>query len=255
MKNFCFDIETIPVDTERLNAIIPPFNADEVRVGNLTDPEKIAAKIERARTEHFQRYYKRAALSALTGSIAMIGVLGASDGDPIIFVGPNEAETITAFFEFWLYHTNEGAHWLGFNIKNFDVPFLVRRAWLHKIPVAPGFVKGRYLPAFFTDLMELWTGPEHAAQFEVSLNDLALYFGFEPKTANGADFHELLRYKPDEARDYLRHDLRLTYRIAEAMHALKYPTPASVAQPAPAPEPEPEPKLEPVEEKQLIKFY
>jgi hypothetical protein len=97
--------------------------------------------------------------------------------------------------------------------------------------------------------MELWTGPEHAAQFEVSLNDLALYFGFQPKTANGADFHELLRYKPDEARDYLRHDLRLTYQIAEAMHALKYPTPTPVVQSAPEPESEPETVQE------LIKFY
>ena len=234
MKNFVFDLETVPLDTDTLAQRIPPFDPESVKTGNL-GPDKAIEKIEKARVDHFQRYYKRAALSALTGSVALIGVIGAADGDPVIFTSTDEAETITAFFEFWLQQTNEGAHWLGFNIKNFDLPFIVRRAWFHRIAVPYGFIKGRYLPAFFTDLMELWTACEHTNQFEVSLNDLALYFGFEPKTANGADFHELLRYKPDEAREYLRHDLRLTYQIAEAMRAIKYQTTK--------PEPEPEPEL------------
>jgi len=127
MRNYCFDIETVARPTDELQSIMPVFDPESVKTANLVDPEKIAARIEKARTEHFGRYYKRAALSALSGSVALIGVLGASDGDPVIFQG-DEPEVITAFFEFWLYQTNQGAHWIGFNIRHFDIPFLVRRA-------------------------------------------------------------------------------------------------------------------------------
>jgi len=252
VKNFCWDIETVARPTDELQSIMPAFDPESVKTGNL-GPDKAQEKIEKTRTDYFQRYYKRAALSALTGQVALIGVIGASDGDPVIFKG-EEAETITAFFEFWNFQTNEGAHWLGFNIKNFDIPFLVRRAWLHRIQVPYGFVKGRYLPAFFTDLMELWTACEHTSQFEVSLNDLALYFGFPPKTANGADFGELLRYKPDDAFEYLRHDLRLTYLVAEAMRAIKYQPSKPESDPELRPA-EPESPTEPEPEQFRIQFY
>lgn len=219
MKNLVFDIETTALDTETLRAIMPVFDPDSVKTGQY-GPDKAAEKIERARLEHFNRFMRRAALSATTGQIAMIGIKSESElqileGDEktIIQDWLNQFETGIA----------QGAHWIGFCIGNFDLPFLVRRAWRYRLRIPYGIVRGRYLTGFFTDLLQLWNGSEYGNQFEVSLDDLAQYFGVGKKTANGADFGELLRYKPEAARAYLENDLEITWKIAEIMGALKGP--------------------------------
>jgi hypothetical protein len=40
-----FDIETGPLPLEQLEAALPPFDAAEVKTGNLKDPALIAAKL------------------------------------------------------------------------------------------------------------------------------------------------------------------------------------------------------------------
>jgi hypothetical protein len=253
MKNYVFDIETVPLPTDQLQAIMPVFNPEEIKTGNLVDQEKINAKIEKARLEQFNRFMKRAALSALTGRVAMLGIKGPED--EIEISQGDEIGIIKHFLSFFERQIEKGGHWIGFNIASFDIPFIVRRAWFHRIPIPYGIIRGRYLTSFFTDLLQLWTGSEYSNQFEVSLNDLAQFFNVGLKSGDGADFGELLRYDPAKAKDYLTNDLEITWKVAAAMGALKRPLADDLAQgqngpPDPGPVPEPAPEI-----KSGIQFY
>lgn len=249
MKNFIFDLETIPASTEQLQAIMPVFDPEEIKTGNM-GPDKAAEKIEKARLEHANRFMRRAALSALSGQIAMLGIKTETETG---IIDAEEPAIISYLFSLFEKNCDTGAHWIGFNIANFDIPFLLRRAWLHRIKVPTGIVRGRYLTTFFTDLLQLWNGPERVAQFDVSLNDLALFFGVGMKTGNGANFGELLRYEPEKAKQYLANDLEITWKVAEAMGAFRRPLAADLAAAGSKPddpgrplEPEPEPEPEPI---------
>lgn len=221
-----FDIETVPLASDQIDKLCPPFDPEAVKVGNLGQ-EKAQAKIEKLREEHFTRFYRKAALSAVTGQIAMIGIKGA---DCETILDGNEKTIITE----WLKQLDSdgSVHWIGFNIASFDIPFLIRRAWFHGLkPDLYGIVRGRYLSGFFTDLMKLWTLTENGELFPVSLGALAQYFGVGEKLFPDVEFHELLRYKPEQAREYLWNDLKLTWGIAERMGCMKLP-PAAAPVPA-----------------------
>jgi predicted PolB exonuclease-like 3'-5' exonuclease len=253
MRNLVFDIETVPLPTDQLQAVMPAFNPEEIKTGNMVDQDKINAKIEKARLEQFNRFMRRAALSALTSRIAMLGIKG--ETGPVEIIAGEETDIINHFMTFFEMMVDKGGHWIGFNIANFDLPFLIRRAWFHRIRIPYGIVRGRYLTSFFTDLLQLWTGSEYSNQFEVSLDELAQFFGVGTKSADGADFGEILRYKPEAARAYLENDIEITWRVAEAMGAMRRPLPDLPAQASSGPS-VPGPVLEPVEAiKPGIQFY
>jgi hypothetical protein len=220
MKNYVFDIETIPLPSNQLEALLPAFDPELVKVGNF-GPEKAAEKIEKARAEHLNRFMRRAALSAITGQIAMLGIQ--EENEPAEIIDGQEADIINYFLNLFETNFDKGIHFIGFNIANFDLPFLIRRAWFHGLKVPAGIVRNRYLTSFFTDLLQLWNSSEHANEFGVSLNDLAQFFGCGAKTANGAEFGELLRYEPEKARAYLLNDLDITWKIACRMGAIRGP--------------------------------
>src|ERR1700756_3901576 len=248
MRNFVLDIETVALPTDKLQAIMPVFDPETVKIGNL-GPEKAAEKIEKTRQEQFNRFMRDAALSALTGQVAMIGIRDEA-GDTYVYSLPDEKSIIADWLKLFETEIEHGAHWIGFNIGNFDLPFLMRRAWLHRLRVPYGIIRGRYLTTHFTDLLQLWTASEYSNRFEVSLNELARFFGVGSKTANGANFGELLRYQPDAAREYLANDLEITWKIAEAMGALKRPLATDLA--GPSGPPDPGPVISPSEEQENV---
>jgi RNase_H superfamily len=221
MKNYCFDIETAPLGSEALELIAPPFDPNSVKVGNLGG-QKAAEKIEKGRADHFTKFMRHAALSPVTGSIVAIGVIGPTDEDLTSAIGCSEETLLRFFFDMFTdsIGTAGGAHWIGFNIAAFDVPFIVRRAWHLKVAIPPELVSRRYLSRAFTDLMEVWklTGGWNDL---ISLSDLAQFLGLPPKDSKGAQFVELLRYEPEKAAAYLQNDLRLTWGIADRLGAFK----------------------------------
>ena len=221
VRNIAFDLETVPLATDELERLLPPFDESSVKTGAMGS-EKAQEKIDKLRREHFQRFYSKAALDARTAEIKMIGVRD-QDGSARIIEG-GEPDIIRQFFN--LFDSDSLKHFFGFCVAQFDIPMLVRRGWLHRIPIPYGLTRGRYLSGLITDLAEVWTLTERGQErFPVSLDDLARYFGVGQKRANGAQFHEILRYKPDEARTYLLNDLELTWKIAEAMGAIRGPVP------------------------------
>jgi DNA polymerase elongation subunit (family B) len=208
MNTFYFDIETGPLPDSQIMYL---FDPSEVALGNRKDPEKIREKIE----EEKLKFVDRAALDPLTGRVLAIGWL---DGDQNLFktlCDDNEKELLLNWWDLIAPERYEVRHCIGFNCHLFDWPFLVRRSWHHGIMPPKLVRKGRYWSEEFVDLRDIWQmGDKYA---KGSLNDIAKHFGLEPKQHSGEQFYQLWKSDRDQALDYLRHDVELTWTIANRM--------------------------------------
>jgi hypothetical protein len=217
------DIETGPLPSEELTAMMPPFAPEEVKCGNLK-AEKAVEKRKAAEAEYAAKFMERAALSPLTGRVLTIGYLspGFDHGD-MIDTGDGHEEVM--LHQFWAYANGAKKNkrrMIGHNIYGFDLPFLVRRSWKYGIPVPEWILeRGRYWSPVFIDTMQVWCvgGRDTFA----SLNTLARFFGVggKPDGVSGADFARMfLSEDPAErltARSYLKNDLQITAAVAECM--------------------------------------
>jgi hypothetical protein len=218
MKTIVFDIETGPLPEAELLAVMPAFNPAEVRTGNLKDPAKVTEKIVEAEANHRREFIERAALDPLTGRVLAIGLDYGPDEEREILFGPNEAKLLEAFWsrirgEYARLHTL-----VGFNITQFDLPFLIRRSWKHGVRVPFGLRRGRYWGDCIIDLRDWWQLGDRQARG--SLDSIANHLGVGRKTGNGADFAELLFNDPVAAAAYLTKDLELTRAVALRLRAM-----------------------------------
>lgn len=234
-----FDIETGPLPDERLREWLPEFEPPKhpgefdpgsVKYGNLKDAAKRADKLESAREDHaaavanYERdvaiasekhwldFKSKAALSPITGRVLAIGLL--DGGRFVINAHSGERDLLGAFWEG--FSAGGAEKWIGWNIFNFDLPFLIRRSWLLGVDVPSIRVQGRYWSPRFVDLMQ-----EFAAgvwKDNVSLDVAARFLGVGRKTGHGADFSKLWGGPPEDVQqaiDYLKNDLTLTAKVAE----------------------------------------
>lgn len=209
MKPTYFDIETGPLPDEQLTAIIPPFDPAEVKLGNIKDPDKIAAKLAEKETNYLADARDKAALSATTGKVLAIG-LEDHDGTRCL-AAANEAEILA---DFWHGFRTGHDRYIGFNIFGFDLPFMIRRSWKLGVPVA-GIRQGRYWNERFIDLREMWQLGDRQAKG--SLDAICTHFGLAGKNGNGKDFARLFELNPAQALKYLCNDLRMTREVHEMM--------------------------------------
>ena len=218
--SYIFDIETGPLEEEVLRERMPTFDPGSVKCGNLKDPDKIEAKIEGARKEHERLWFERAALSARTGRVLAIGVSCEDEGALVI---GDERET-DVLNEVWGLATNGhgiGSSFIGFNIHAFDLPFLVRRSWLIGVSIPDWILeRGRYWHPTFVDLLEVWRLGNRSEY--ISLDELAKALGLpgKPDGVTGADFHRLWHDDRDAAIAYLKNDLEMIARIADALQVV-----------------------------------
>lgn len=207
-----FDIETESLTAEELLARQPKFGAR----ANIKDPEKIEADIEAKK----KSWADKAALDPYSGRVIAIGHVK-DDADIICDhfngVSKMEREIIDDFWE--MYRDNPNHMLCGFNILNFDIPFLVRRSFALGVPV-PRDVNGvfnfastnsRRMGPRFLDLMDFWRLGNF--QDRISLSNLAIHCGFQPKEGSGKDFAGLLRSDIKEAYRYLKNDVMLVRSI------------------------------------------
>ncbi len=205
IRNAIFwDIETSPLPESDIAHLLVEFKAPS----NYKDPDKIAANL----AEQKEAYLSRAALSPLTGRVAAIGYQ--ADGKFSMCASENEGYTIVDFWNLFEQHENAAKRFIGFNIKRFDLPFLVRRSWKLGIRVPLGVRHGRYWGDQFEDLYEYYQLGDY--QSSISLNNLSRYFGLGEKAGSGADFATM---PPEQQREYLKRDLELTQAVAERMLA------------------------------------
>jgi hypothetical protein len=214
MKKFlCFDIETAPLPESELLAMLPPFNPDDVKLGNLKDADKIAAKLAEAEASHKADFIDRAALDALTGRVLAIGL---SSGTPTILDGEgDESQLLADFWDTVQDAIAEGAKLIGFNCNTFDLPFLYKRSWKHGIRPAVGLRRGRYWSDTVIDLREEWQLGDRMAKG--SLDAVAKHLGLGGKTGNGKDFAKLWESDRAAAEKYLLNDIALTEAVAKRM--------------------------------------
>jgi len=240
-----FDIETGPLPDDellfRIPAFEPPahpgmFREDAVKTGNTKDPVKIAEKITAARDAHvaavkryeedvatardqwFAEAKSRAALSPLTGRVLAVGYYSTDTKNTILDVDDDESGMLGRFFGQYTKAKVNGRKLVGHNINSFDVPFMMRRAWMLGFDVPAGIVdKGRWLDSVtFVDTMQLWGC---GGREPVKLDVLAKAFGVgqKPDGVDGGMFAELLRSDPAKAKEYLANDLAMTAAVAERM--------------------------------------
>ena len=214
-QTIVFDVETGPLAEGELSALLPPFDPAEVKTGNLKDPAKIAEKIAEAEANHRRDFIERAALDPLTGRVIAIGMLDLETDNFSIISNVDEAQLLREFWQTTRGEMGRINPLIGFNICNFDLPFLFRRSWKHRIAVPFGIRRGRYWGDQVVDLRDAWQLGDRQARG--SLDSIAKHLGFGGKNGDGKEFAELWRRDRDRAVAYLRNDVDLTARIAEAL--------------------------------------
>ena len=214
-QTIIFDVETGPLSEAELAAALPPFDPNEVKVGNLKDPEKIAAKLAEAEASHRRDYIERAALDAMTGRVLAIGMLYLFNGEFVVIEHADEAQLLR---EFWVRCEHEMGRlnvMVGFNTHLFDLPFLVRRSWRHRVPLPRNLRRGRYWSDQMIDLREAWQLGDRQAKG--SLDAIAKHLDVGAKNGSGADFARLWQSDRAKAVEYLRNDLTMTAGIAQVL--------------------------------------
>lgn len=208
-----FDIETGPLPVDQLR--IPPFNPADVKLGNIKNPDLIAEKIQKAEESHTADYIKNAALDALSGQVLCIGYRFQHD-KPAVLSSDADGEAVM-LIQFWrlLSDLERQPKLVGFNIKSFDLPFLIKRSWKHRIQVPYWLRHGRYWNDLVIDLREVWQLGDSRAHG--SLASICRHLGLGEKAGNGADFSLLWNTDRQAAIDYCLQDIKLTQAVADIL--------------------------------------
>ena len=215
MNTIIFDIETGPLPESELAALLPPFDPAEVKTGNIKDPDKIAAKVAEAEANHRQEFIERAALDPLTGRVVAVGLLYPDSGEFHVIGHEDEAATLREFWDVCRGEQGRIHQLVGFNTHLFDLPFLIRRSWKHRVPVPLGIRRGRYWSDEMLDLRDGWQLGDRMAKG--SLDVIAKHLGVGAKNGDGKAFAELWASDRAQAVAYLRNDVQLTAKVAEVL--------------------------------------
>jgi len=219
MRTLYFDIETEPKTIEEIERIAPPFNPDDVKHGNMSDPEKIAQKIESERMAYLGDIHKKAALSPIYGKVVAIGVRIDSRTTILdCFKNPTKCGPESAgLIDFWSM-VRCAEQIVGFNTHHFDLPFLIKRSWELGVNVpdciiVPEKYRGRRMfSTMSVDLAEIWQLGDPLSR--TKLDTIAKFLGIEGKTGDhGAHFAQLWTSNMPENRAkavaYLEQDVAL----------------------------------------------
>jgi DNA polymerase elongation subunit (family B) len=117
------DIETKPMCGDDLQRVMPTFKP----ASNIKDEAKKQSSIEAKQVS----FIEKAALSPLSGTVQSIGVLDDND-DYVLF----DTETMCEYDmleHFWSVMEGYQGTIVGWNILNFDLPFLCQRSWVYGI--------------------------------------------------------------------------------------------------------------------------
>lgn len=232
-----FDIETEVLPLSEIEQFIPPFepaaempdfDPTTVALGNLKDEAKRAAKIEEARkkhevakaewpnlvaqakAEHVAKFLDRAALSATTARVLVIGYYSvAKDRVVIDHADGDESKLLANFWQQYKTNRANSKKMVGLNIFDFDLPFIARRSWLNGIDVPETAFDGRYWDRLFVDLRRRWLCGQHFSACESNFDALGKAFGTGGKNGqSGADFARLWHEDRNAAIAYLTQDLK-----------------------------------------------
>jgi hypothetical protein len=214
------DIETLPLPESEIEQFMPEFEAP----GNLKDPIKIEAAIAEKRAA----WVERAALSAVTGRVAMIGFWWTENPEPEVYSlkAPDDGSEARMLLDWWdRVHSalTSGLPLIGFNCHRFDMPFLIRRSLALRVPVPRGILPGAsgYLPNTIIDLMKVWQMGDREAT--INLDRLARFLGAGQKVGDYKTATDALFTDRPAAEEYCRNDVRITAECARALGVIEQP--------------------------------
>lgn len=223
------------------------FDADSVKIGNLKDAKKIEAKVAEARDRHIhsvtlheskaiggeQSFWEsiidNAALSPVTGRVLAIGYYGQSNPGIDICTGDDdenpELNLLACFWQVFDDVRSESNKMIGWNIANFDVPFLVWRSAKLGIEIPRGVYRGKWLSDSFVDLMNYWPSmysPWKGKSAWLGAKDAARFLGCSRPVGEieGKDFWRYFLGSDDERKKsirYLENDVTEETVIAKAL--------------------------------------
>lgn len=207
-KLISFDLETCPLD----NAfdLMPEFEAPK----NLKDPLKIDAAI----AEKQNAWVEKLALSPDTGRIAAIGVLGDDFQMLLAQTKYGETELLLKFWDLWSEAQGWGAHFVGWNIQSFDLPFLYRRSIALGIEMPPPIAHGR--PLYDCNMTDVKLCVDPWNKFDIKFLPLdaaaRTYLGYGKSDKDvGKDWLNIYNEAPKRAEAYLIEDCQLTLELAK----------------------------------------
>ncbi len=233
-----FDGETRPQSSAKLAPLFEPpekkeikdFNPDDVKLGQMKDPEKIKNKIEGERAKHAKSVASadfdydqnvKAAWSAFVDKAALDPVLGevlciqffskkrnnfllAAVGEPMVNGGDEpqtatEADVLEFTWQTFAKAVNDGRRIVGLNIFDFDLPFMYCRSLANGVQVPRILLADRHgkWPKWnehFVDLRRSWLCGRSWTNAKSSFNHLAHVFGTEGKMDGEVSGGEFWKY-------------------------------------------------------------
>jgi hypothetical protein len=205
------DIETcgIPNAADYLEPVLP--------AKNLVDPAKIKADIEKRTAERDEKL----ALDWNVGRIAAIGWWTAQ-ADTQVYLGKDEHSEATAIMLFWREARNRTI--VGFNIKGFDLRFMVRRSQLLGITY-PQLDFGKYSRKGIHDLyldLTFGDGTYDQGAMRRTLRAFCRRFGIPVNdTIKGADIPALVAAGEwEKVAAHVKSDVELEVALARKLGVL-----------------------------------
>jgi DNA polymerase elongation subunit (family B) len=202
----------IDIETCRIESMIERLPEPNVAVGNIKDPDKIAAKVAEAKAEQVAKM----ALSPMTGKVCSVAWYGEESFGAIC--DENELVVLMEAFGLLARNNSKSPVICTWNGLSFDLPFLYKRAMLRgfdlgTVPPLSYFSK-RYSVSPHADLMQIWCGWFGYEKLE---NVAMALIGAGKTEIDVTMFHETI--KTPEGRSlvaaYNLGDARLTYQIYE----------------------------------------
>jgi DNA polymerase elongation subunit (family B) len=177
--------------------------------------------------KHDERIQREAALYPHTGIVCMVGIKAQIHHS--LCIGPDmpEADLVASAFTRIAACLREGKLVCGWNIRGFDLPFLLRRAWILNVTVPDTIAKRGWKGSLqfndrIVDLLDLWragTYTQGAGLPSNSLDSVARLMGLPPKLeCEGIeDFAQFMAKDIDKAIEYNRRDCDVAEHIALRM--------------------------------------
>jgi hypothetical protein len=157
IKTNIFDIETAPRQ-DLVTEFTKPFKRSDVKLGNLKDEVKIAAKMETAEADYWAKANDKCQLNPFTSEICAIGVH--LDGSPeVALLDGSEIQILSKFWSLIGAHNSERwAYYTGSNNKSaFDPRHIICRSWVNGLKVPEGIISEQgYISRLFVDLAQIF---------------------------------------------------------------------------------------------------
>ena len=185
------------------------FDEKTVKTGHLKDPVKIEMKIIKEKL----KWQQKQALDAQTGEVLLVSI--GRDGTYNDYYG-DEDEILEHTWAVLDHALGRGHRIVGHNIFGFDLPFLIRRSYLHgvRVPVSIFNHQYRRWNEGFKDTMKLWSLADY--QSFISLSNLSAFLG-GPPVGKGDKFSEMWEKDQLMAIDYCHSDIEAVLFCANKM--------------------------------------